>query len=185
MNQQNGTLVQTFYQIDNELRNQLSHHRATLYIQQNPMPPNVVQANHQASQELRDLEHYVEHAVVQKRSLEYEIFVADTCGDRIDRPVLLWAFEPIMEYKARVAFDLLKLSTVMKDRLRQLVLSEADSGLLRQQLINELDQAWTTNTNLIYGLIAAARGINPLSALADQIYAALEESGIHQAMVSS
>lgn len=177
-NQQAQPVVHDLYQINDEQLNYVGAYTNQLYSVQQQQAPHPGFSQSRSTRELLELEHYLHPALIQKSQLESMIAGADFAADLIDR---MEALEPILEYKALIAFDLLKLSTVVKHRLQRLNLAEVDSGLLRQQLITSLDLAWTTNNSLIQGLVAAARSI-PQSTLAERIEAALWESGMHQAM---
>ena len=179
--QQNQLPISSLYQINQYQLNQAGLHQTSLYFpQQNPALPNATQNVPPPSRQLLEWERYLSPALIQKSQLESMIAAVDFTASFTSLPE---AWEQILEFKARIAFDLLKVSTVIKDRLQNLELGQADSEALRWQVIMDLDRAWQTNTKLVRDLIIAARRINPRSALAAQMDAALLESGTHQAMV--
>lgn len=174
--------IDGLHQINQYQLNQAGLHQTSLYFPQpNPAPPNATQAVPPLGRQLHELERYLSPALVQKSQLESMIAAVDFTAMLASFPE---AWEQIIECKARIAFDLLKLSTVIKDRLQNLELGQADSKALRRQLIMDLDRTWEKNIKLVRDLVVAARRINPQSALAVQIDAALLESGTHQAMIN-
>lgn len=186
--QDNVVVGDRFYQIDWAPFNHGALYTGLLYTPyRQPNPPNANQYQQsdagqvQPHQEILEPEQYVDPALAQKRQLESMIAAVDfTANACINIPPV--AIVPIIEYKAMIAFDLLKFCTITKHRLRGLILTGVDSDALRQQLIRELDESWSINCMLIQDLITTARQSAPWSTLAGDLESALLLSGTHQGM---